>query len=64
MCTKPTVVFKPTLKKERNNQKEKKGRKEQKKKKKSISLRVSNHAKLLQPYLRPRQLGVTKIKGL
>ena len=32
MCTKPTVVFKPPLKKERNNQKEKKGRKEQKKK--------------------------------
>ena len=57
------MVFKPPLKKERNNQKEKKGRKEQKKKK-SISLRVSNHAKLLQPYLRPRQLGVTKITGL
>ena len=45
-----------------NNQKEKKARKEQKQSSDiNISLRGSNHANLIQPNLRPHQLGIAQI---
>ena len=54
--------FLTTVKDEGNNQKEKKGRKEEKQSTDiNISLRGSNHANLIQPNLRPHQLGIAQI---
>ena len=51
-----------SLIKEGNNQKEKKGRKEQKQSRDiNMTLRGSNHANLIQPNLRPHQLGIAQI---
>ena len=54
--------FLTTVKDEGNIQKEKKGRKEEKHSRGiNISLRGSKHANLIQPNLRPHQLGIAQI---
>ena len=54
--------FLTTVKEEGNIEKEKKGRKEEKHSRGiNISLRGSNHANLIQPNLRPHQLGIAQI---
>ena len=54
--------FLTTVKEEGNIQKEKKGRKEERQSRGiNISLRGSNHANLIQPNLRPHQLGMAQI---
>ena len=61
MCTRPTEVFNGR-KRGGNIQKEKKGRKEEKHSRGiNISLRGSKHANLIQPNLRPHQLGIAQI---
>ena len=54
--------FLTTVKEEGNIEKEKKGRKEEKHSRGiNISLRGSKHANLIQPNLRPHQLGIAQI---
>ena len=62
MCTRPTEVFNDR-KRGGKHSKEKKGRKEEKHSRGiNISLRGSKHANLIQPNLRPHQLGIAQIR--